>query len=343
MDISIPKDFRKHKIPKNAVRSMVAETVGYYIDKWNLKEIWKHNQGEGVRIAVLDTGAATHHDALVHEMFNFTDDPDEIDMNGHGSHVTGIINAQHNIIGIQGIAPRAYIVSCKVLNKSGRGSSTWIKAALKMIIRRGDIHIVNMSLGSSQIDTETKSLLTALYRKGVAIFVAAGNWGKDASNGYAIPETFAVAAVDRHDQPADFSSEAVENDGSGYGVDIFSFGVGQEVWSANGTSMACPSVAGVAALIQSAAVAKGQPLRPEALFDILRTTAKDIHTPNHDAKTGYGLIQPLAAFREVVPIPIKEEPEPEIPTDDLPKKWVMWVVFAFIILVLFISFYLGKN
>ena len=101
--------------------------------------------------------------------------------------------------------------------------------------------------------------------------------------------------------------------------------------------MACPSVAGAAALLQSVAIAKGQPLDPETLFELLRSTAKDIGVPGHDIKTGTGLIQPLVAFRKIVPIDMPDEPEipePENPTADLPKKWVMWAVVGVIILIL---------
>jgi len=345
MDISIPKNFAPKVVPETEARAMMSEEMGYFIEKWNLKEIWKQTKGDMVKIAVLDTGAPTHHDSLVHEMHNFTSDKGEVDANGHGSHVTGIINAQHNGFAIRGIAPNAQIISCKVLNKDGAGSSSWIEDALQMIHDRDDIDIVNMSLGSSSLKDSVREILVKLHQKGVSVFVAAGNWGANMSNAYAIPETFAVAAADKFDKPASFSSNNTENDGTGYGVNIRSFGVGNAFWDASGTSMACPSVAGVAALIisQWKKSNRNKKFPPKELFRLLRETAKDIAAPGFDDKTGFGLIQPIVAFdviRDLPPegpikdIPIDKPKETEPPVDSKKNSWLIGLIISIVIFVI---------
>lgn len=332
MHVSIPPNFNKKKIPKNRVRALVAEVVGYYIHRLELKQVWKLTEGEGVGVCVIDTGAPTHYDSLVHEKYSFVPNEGADDENDHGSHVTGIINAQHNIIGIKGISPRVYMVSKKGLDRTGRAIQDWIDDALKAVLERDDIHIVNLSIGSAKLSQRTKTLFRKLYDKGIAVFVAAGNWGNTLSNAYATPYTFSVTAIDRNNRPASFSSVAEENDFAAYGVDIVSFGAGQSEVEMDGTSMACPVVAACAALVQAYAISIGQQLSPQDLYDLLKRTAKDVGAEGFESKTGWGLVQPLHAIRDLqaqytnIPVPVEEIPSTEQPAKEDQK--VMKILFG---------------
>jgi len=109
--------------------------------------------GEGVRVAVLDTGVDVNPPDLVPNL-NFAlsksyvpEEPYIDDMHGHGSNVAGIIAAADNGVGVIGVAPNAEIVALKVLSGTGSGDFGWMLEAILYAVEC-DVDIVNMSLGA---------------------------------------------------------------------------------------------------------------------------------------------------------------------------------------------------
>ncbi|MBE0343612.1 serine protease, partial [Paenibacillus sp. 28ISP30-2] len=96
--------------------------------------VWNRTRGQGVKVAVLDTGCDADHPDLKERIIggrNFTDDDDSdpnifTDYNGHGTHVAGTIAAAENEDGVVGVAPEADLLIIKVLNKQGSGQYDWI-------------------------------------------------------------------------------------------------------------------------------------------------------------------------------------------------------------------------
>jgi subtilisin family serine protease len=231
--------------------------------------------GEGVKVAVLDTGVdQTHPDLADREIAerNFSDAQDNVDNFGHGTHVASITAGTGARSGgkYRGIAHGASILDGKVLNDSGGGLDSWIIAGMEWAAEQG-ADIINMSLGATDttaIDPleEAVGALTAQY--GTLFVIAAGNSGGPAhtigSPGSA-PAALTVGAVDRDDSLAFFSSRGpTEEDGvikpdvTAPGVEIvaalhsagtINLPVEPGYTALSGTSMAAPHVAGAAALV----------------------------------------------------------------------------------------------
>jgi len=248
-------------------------------------------QGQGVRVGVIDTGIDYLHSALgggfgegfkVAGGYDFVNnDPDPLDDNGHGTHVAGIIAADTDTI--KGVAPKATLYAYKVLGANGSGlESDVILAVERAVDPNGDgdpsdrLDIVNLSLGSSTgSSTDPGSIaVDNASRLGVLFCVAAGNSGYpltnhqnnyflDGSASVGSPGTallaLTVGAVDSVDQLALFSSKGPNRHAFGIkpdvvapGVNVVSTFLNGTYRGLNGTSMATPMVAGVAALLKSA-------------------------------------------------------------------------------------------
>ena len=115
----------------------------------NIPKAWKYTDGEGVTVAVLDTGCDLTHLDLKDNLLegkNFVDPKkDPIDDSGHGSHVTGIICASNNDIGIIGVAPKTKVRPVKVLDGKGNGSLLNVAKGIRWAIEQ-KVDFITMSL-----------------------------------------------------------------------------------------------------------------------------------------------------------------------------------------------------
>lgn len=232
------------------------QKAGWGITAFDLPKAWQHAQGEGVVIGVIDTGCDLDHPDLKNNLLegkNFIKQgsPPEDD-NGHGSHVTGILVAENNDIGMVGVCPKAKVRPIKALDKRGNGNLLNVAEAVKWAADNG-CDILTMSLGAPVKVQQVRKAIQYAAEKGVVTFVAAGNAGNTKEVFYpaAYPETIAIGAVDENFKRADFSNTGHELDFMAPGVDIFSTVPDDWYATLSGTSMACPFAVGVAALVLS--------------------------------------------------------------------------------------------
>ena len=213
----------------------------------------KFTKGAGIKIAVLDTGEPNHEDlnANLLPAHNCAGTQTATDFCGHGSHVAGIIAACQNDQGIIGIAPEAKIVPVKVLDDSGHSGFDSIEAGIRAAITAG-VDIINMSLGCPVEPPQSlHDAIKEAANSGIILVAAAGN-DKGAVNWPArYDEVIAVAAVDQSGNMAKFSSRGPQVDIGAPGVNVYSTWLNNKYASLNGTSQACPFIAGVCALILS--------------------------------------------------------------------------------------------
>ncbi len=255
-----------------------------YAQQWNLKAInmekaWETSRGKGVVVAVLDTGIAfENHDdfAVVPDLegqkfaggWDFVNDDEHAnDDHGHGTHVAGTIaQATDNEEGVAGVAFEATLMAVKVLDHFGSGNTADIADAIHWAADHG-AKVINMSLGGGGRSEVMEQAVEYARAKGVVVVCAAGNGGRGVVEyPAAYPGSFAVAAVGPTGAKAPYSSWGKELDIAAPGGDksqgeaagivqntIDPQDVSKGVYlSYQGTSMATPHVAGVAALLYAA-------------------------------------------------------------------------------------------
>lgn len=275
-----------------------------------IPSLWRRSRGQGIRVAILDTGIDVNHPSLsqnIKSIVNFTNGivDDVRDEEGHGTMIAGVIAANGNSIPLAGIAPEAELYIGKVIQHSNGGMPMALKNGIEWA-RSKQVHVINISLGSALPIEEVHQEIIAAGNEGIFVICAAGNAGT--SRGLDFPARYdqciAVGAVTRNNSRWTLSS----NSGSAAGRELDIVAIGEQVTSTyptyldrsgistrSGTSLATPFVTGVVAL----ALAKHMQLggdtpvnTKQRLTEHLLRTAIDLPPVGFDNLSGHGLINP---------------------------------------------------
>jgi subtilisin len=287
-----------------------APPKSWAMDVWGVSFLRNKTQGQGVTVAVLDTGIDDEHpDFAGLEILakDFTNSRyGTKDLNGHGTHCAGTIASNNPNIGV--CQKLNKLIVGKVLGDSGSGGDSGIAKGIRWAREEG-ADIISMSLGSSSPSSVIKSACDEVASDGAWIFAAAGNEGQQ---GVGYPGRFesclSVAAVDKGLIVADFSSRGAKLDTCGPGVDIVSCKPKGGHQSMNGTSMATPFVAGLMALYLSLREMAEMPeMDYTQLRDLLYTRSVDLGRKGDDNDYGPGWINPLLLDLTTKPDPYPVE------------------------------------
>jgi subtilisin len=267
--------------------------------------------GKGVKVAVLDTGFDLHHADFAGRVTDgknaksFVNNVNVQDVNGHGTHCAGTVGGPAiSIGGIRyGVAPEAELLIGKVFDNSSRPQAfdDDIIKAIEWADEMG-ARIISMSLGSARtagqgVHDGYETIARRLRQRsngGVLMFAAAGNgsrrphYREPVDDPAASPSILAVGAVDESQAVADFSNAQLDNIGildfCAPGVDIYSSVNGGGFARFDGTSMASPHAAGLAALY----LERDPSLSPNQLLNALFSRVKPLGDP---ADYGRGLVR----------------------------------------------------
>lgn len=229
--------------------------------QWNLAKVqasnaWDLTTGSAsVSVAVLDTGVDLSHPDLqgkVVASVNFTDSATVSDVNGHGTHVAGIVGATtNNGQGVAGLGYNTTVMNVKVMGDNGSGSSGSIAQGVVWAADNG-ARVINISAGATFQMTTLESAINYAQGRGVVVVAAAGNNGSSAPFYPAFySDVIAVASTDMFDNLAPSSDYGDWVDVAAPGGNIYSTLPNNRYASLSGTSMASPHVAGLAGLVFS--------------------------------------------------------------------------------------------
>ncbi|MPQ43617.1 S8 family peptidase [Clostridium tarantellae] len=259
----------EYNLPKYYINSIskVNDRIPDGVKMIKAPEFWeKGRMGEGIVIAVIDTGCDVNHPDLqdrIAGVKNFTSDDggdtnNVTDYVGHGTHVCGIIAANENSSGIIGVAPRAKLLVLKSITSNG-GTAEWVIDAINYAIDQ-KVNIISMSLGSNTPNDDLYIAIKRAVNNNILCVCAAGNNGDNNSETDELnypayySEAISVGSINIERKFSPFSDSNNEVDlvapGQGFGKKgILSTAPGARYVEMQGTSMATPHVAGALALI----------------------------------------------------------------------------------------------
>lgn len=281
----------------------------YALERMHAPEAWMHSRGDGVTVAMIDTGVDVAHPEFQGKLvsgYNALDHSGNVwDDNGHGTHCAGIAAAwANNGRGVAGVAPNCRLMPIKALDADGAGSDVDVADGIAWAVGHG-ANVISMSLGGPNKSQVLMEAVAYAERHGVSVVAAMGNDGS-ASPCYpaAYPGVIAVGASDETDQVAPFSQAGAWTSVVAPGVQVLSTlpryacTLGSEGYAPNygrldGTSMAVPAVAGVVALVQAR---YGTHLAPDAIKRHLEASS-DPTWGQHgfDPHAGYGRVNAARA------------------------------------------------
>ena len=332
--------------------------------QWHLPAIeapaaWAISRGEGVTVAVLDTGVAYETRGRYRRApdlggtrfargWDFVDgdahpnDEPPAERQSHGTHIAGIIaQTTNNRLGAAGVAPKATIMPIRVLSPDLSGSPRAIARGLRFAADHG-ADVANLSIAGPRGVRELERAVAYASSKGVTIVASAGNGGRTSvSFPAAYSDVIAVGALSRDGSLAYYSNR-------GRGLDLVAPAGDRQVVDGGGgeagdgvlqqtlrggpssfcycfmasTSAAAAQVAGAAALL----IASGRATRPADVESALRSGAKDLGPRGPDADHGAGLVQAARALSAAGAPPKEPSARRDAESSGLP--WYAWLALS---------------
>ncbi|MFS8203680.1 type VII secretion-associated serine protease mycosin [Streptomyces sp. CWNU-52B] len=305
-------------LPATAAHADGIRAKQWALEAMHTQEAWQTTKGEGITVAVLDTGVDDEHPDLAgnvltgKDMVGFGAGRGDRPWARHGTAMAGIIaghgHGSGNDDGVLGIAPEAKILPVRVILEDGdsaRGKARSTRGnALADGIRWAADHgadVINLSLGddskSAHPEASEDSAVQYALKKGAAVVASAGNGGEKGdhiSYPAAYPGVIAATAVDRYGTRASFSTRRWYATVSAPGVDVVIADPDRKYYEGWGTSAASAFVSGAVALIKAAHPG----LSPAQIKDLLEETARNAPSGGRDDSRGYGFVDPAAAIRK---------------------------------------------
>lgn len=281
-------------------------------EQWQLKTLgvagaWRYSTGEGVTVAVVDSGVDADHEDLTGQVvpgLDLVSDSGDgrTDPVGHGTTVAALIAGRaDDDAGVVGIAPKAKILPIRVLDKENRYDDALIVAkAVRWAVDSG-AKVINLSLGGTGSSAALAAAIDYAFAKDVVVVACTGNAGSpgpsdDVWYPAREPGVIAVAGLERDgDDLWTGSITGRQTVVSAPATQLVGARPGN-YWQVQGTSFAAPMVSATAALIRSR-----WPAMPAAdVVNRIITSARDLGPRGRDDRFGYGLVDPVRALTATI-------------------------------------------
>ncbi len=276
----------------------VAATAGlqYAVAKMGVDRAHATARGDGVKVAVIDSGVARNHPALAGAVLDEFDPLGKalLRADGHGTAVASIVAARN---GMTGVAPGATVLSVRAFGAVEKGAvatgDTYsLLRGVDWAVDRG-ARVLNLSFAGPKDDAFERILFRA-YESGVVSVAAAGNLGPDAPPAYpgAYDMVIAASATDDRDRIYKFANQGEYVVISAPGVEILTAGGRNGYGFNSGTSMAAAHITGAIALI----LQKLPDLSPDGVMATLQAAARDVGAAGRDPAFGFGILDASTAL-----------------------------------------------
>ena len=285
----------------------VVSGAEWHLAKIQAPQAWDTTTGSSnVIVAVLDSGIDMSHPDLAGRTlpgYNFVSDTsDASDDFGHGTAVAGTVAASgNNGIGVAGVAFGCRLLPVKVMDASGFATYSAIAQGINYAVDEG-ARVINISIAGNSPSSTLQNAINCAWSKNVVVVAAAGNNGNNSPQyPAACSNVVGVSSTTAADTLSGFSS---------YGAAVALSAPGETIWTTQrglanqygtwqGTSMACPVVAGVAALAASANAS----LSGAQIVSTLEQSADDLGTAGRDDFFGFGRVNAARAVNLAIATP----------------------------------------
>ena len=321
-------------VDTDATVQTFTQTIPWGINKIGAPSAWSQSAGNGIQVAIMDTGIDPQHNDLTQNIdFGISFDKGKIstnqndwkDQNGHGTHVAGTIAAVNNDFGVVGNAHSTGLYAVRVLDSTGSGFISDVIAGIDWAVKGpdgvigtfDDSDVISMSLGTSSDIPVFHEALDNAYAAGIVLVAAAGNSGDGNPNTEethfpaAYDSVIAVGATNSNDIAPSWTNSGGYVELVAPGVFIQSTYTGNAYAFLSGTSMSTPHVSGTVALM----LAANPSLSPDQIRANLIATATDLGPSGWDSIYGNGLVNAQDAVNSVitsppdVPPPVNNAPD----------------------------------
>jgi len=292
------------------IASSIAPNDEYLDKQWALAKIqapdaWQITSGgQDILIAVLDTGIDQTHIDLAGKVIaniNFTQSPTVDDVNGHGTHIAGIIGAiANNSSGIAGLAYSCSLMNVKVADDIGFCNAEEVAKGIIWAVDNG-AKVINMSLTFVKPNQALEDAVNYAWRKGAVLVCAAGN---DGGSTPVYPASsancLAITSTNSDDLLGQLAKHGDWVDVAAPGVNIYSTLPDNSFGYKSGTSMAAAYIAGVAGLLFSVASdTNGNGLLNDEVRNMIESSCDEIGTLD----IAKGRVNALRAVRQAISLP----------------------------------------
>jgi len=285
----------KHKSPEVNITDA---KIGWGLKKLKVPDLWEHSRGKGVKVAVMDTGIDQDHQDLkgiVDNCYNFVENTTDVtDYHGHGTRCAGIIASQ-GLGELVGIAKESKLLIGKIMETviDGYHHGDLING-INWAVTNG-ANVISISAGGKTFNIDVQNAINRVVQEDkVTIVAAIGNSGKTGNNAGTYPardpNCISVGAVDQNLEILGNTDKNPILTITAPGKDIITTDLEQSYNKHSGTSMACPFISGVIALL----LARNKNLTADEIKKILIDTS----TIKQYEGFEYRIIEPLAAFNK---------------------------------------------